>query len=254
MLRAFTASSLIAFSLLGLASGCAATRSSAAPTIHLRGDQVVRDAGRYDDFADGCRVKIDALAQVLHRDGQATVYELVGSDGFEVGVATHGRASLSVAPARQIAASEGGGGADWCATGDTHCASTTAADMRTSRAVTMESTGASMQLSGQLTCGNGTVSFDWLFDHTVDEALEVTAASAGAIHYVVSPDRLFCTDAACAERGGERFVAADADRDGELTLPELGAARAEAAEGDIVTLGDVIWQRVARLGTLSTDG
>lgn len=127
--------------------------------------------------------------------------------------------------------------------------------------------GASVAVTGTLTCPSGTVTFDWAFDTVTDyacqpEGLTLGAGGAATSEITIHGDHLWY-DSLIADDAvlrGELVRAADADADGVVTHAELAAVPIAPTGldigpySDVATLDDYIALLTRTIGHIDGEG
>ena len=183
------------------------------------GEDYIEEGIPAAEFDDGCAVVFDSFAV------QITEAALLDGDGEVVGSVKAGGFELTEAGPQTV--------------GDVDVKAT---HYNTARFVIGPAGGPSVRAAGTLTCGEGTVTFDWSFDRTTTyfcEPADLTVPKGGEIEteLTIHGDHLFYDglENPDALLRGQPIVDADADGDGVVTQDELAAV-------DVAGLGYAVGQ------------
>ena len=228
------------FILLPLLTDC----SSGDWAVTTWGEDFIEQGIPADEFEDGCSATYDSF------EVEFVSAALLQSDDTVVGEVPVGRFELTEPGPQELGAVSVGSG-----------------DYERVYYEIGSSTGDAVHVTGSLTCGKQTVSFDWTFDISNRYRclpLEVAVPQDGEVvtDLTIHGDHLFfdsLEDNGAVLRG-QAIADADADSDGSVTLAELeavdisGVGYPLGSFTEITTLAEFIDMQVQRVGHVDGEG
>lgn len=232
-------------------------------TLSTWGEAYIEDGIPADVFADDCAATFSQFLIVagdralVDGDGEpvgalegAQVYDLTQPGPHDMGTvevrATHyDEVDVTIAPR----------------------SGATAGNATAEQVAAVSGAGASVLVSGILTCGGRARTFSWAFQtstvyHCEPEDLTIARGGADGSELTIHGDHLFYDDLASpdAQVRGMAIHGADQDGDGEVTLEEL--AQVPVADlgygvgsfGDVVTLADFVAELSRTIGHIDGEG